>query len=118
MATPLSAAEFKKQFPPTANGLTAQIIREISMSGGFATRINTQGQWDPSRKVMRTGHTVKGMTDIVGVYKALALFVEVKVGKDRLSPFQLDVQASVERAGGRWFCARDFESFLKWFQGL
>lgn len=112
----MTVAEFRtiKSKPPagpSANVLTKEIIRFITLNKGFATRVNSQGQWDPTKRIMRTGTTVKGMTDIVGVYKGLALFVEVKAGKDVLSLAQLEVKRQVTAAGGRWFCARDFDSF-------
>lgn len=108
----------KKPPGPSANALTRAILHLITIEGGFATRINSQGQFDPVRRIMRRGTTVPGMTDIVGVYKGFPLFIEVKAGRDQLSLNQLDVQKRVEKAGGKWFCARDFDVFLKWFKAL
>lgn len=95
-----------KAKPVSANNLTRQIIALITAKGGFATRVNSQGQWDPVRKVMRKGTTVKGMTDIVGVLKGRALFIEVKVGKDKLRPEQERVAEQVIKAGGVWAVAK------------
>jgi hypothetical protein len=114
----ISAKELKKKFPQSANALTASIVRHINSAGGFATRINTQGQWDPTRKIMRTGHTTKGMSDIVAVYKGEALFIEVKIGRDRLSQDQIVVSGRVVAAGGRYFIARDYDEFKVWFDSL
>ncbi len=101
-----------KAKPVSANNLTRQIIALITAKGGFATRVNSQGQWDPVRKVMRKGTTVKGMTDIVGVLKGRALFIEVKVGKDKLRPEQERVAEQVIKAGGVWAVARSLDDVL------
>jgi hypothetical protein len=41
--------------------------------------------------------------------------IEVKVGKDRQSDAQKRYQESIERAGGVYLIARDFDSFVEWF---
>ncbi len=100
-------------YKQSANNLTREIIALITAKGGFATRVNSQGQWDPVRKVMRKGTTVKGMTDIVGVLKGRALFIEVKVGKDKLRPEQISVAQRVNRARGLWIMAKSLDEFYR-----
>ena len=96
----------------SANNLTREIIALITAKGGFATRVNSQGQWDPVRKVMRKGTTVKGMTDIVGVLNGVPLFIEVKVGKDKLRPEQEAVAEKIKKAGGKWILARSLDDVI------
>ena len=102
----------------TANNLTKAIISLITLRGGFASRVSTQGQFDPRLKAWRPGSVKKGMPDIVAIYKGLNLSIEVKIGKDRMSENQLKIKSQIESAGGRYFVARDFESFCEWFNKL
>ena len=115
----------------TANGLTRCIIDFIRFNGGQAERINTTGipidtrrevtdimghrrtigsvQWRPS------GATV-GSADISATIRGRAVKIEVKVGRDTQSDAQRQYQASIEAAGGIYYIARDFESFVNWYR--
>ncbi|GAB4038656.1 hypothetical protein [Spirosoma jeollabukense] len=103
----------------TANGLTRCILDFIKFSGGFATRIQSQGQYRPGaggRKGMYTyGTTRKGTADIHAVINGLHLSLEIKVGADRMSDAQRQMQADIQKAGGLYYVARDFDSFMIWF---
>jgi hypothetical protein len=74
----------------TANGLTAAIVDFINFSGGTA--------------------------DIHAIFKSKHLSIEIKIGADKLSPYQLAERERVRNAGGYYFTAKDFESFLEWFK--
>ena len=82
----------------TANGLTKCIVDYIRYNGGQAERINTKGSADISATI--AGRSVK---------------IEVKIGLDRQSEAQRRYQATVERAGGLYFIAKDFTSFIEWY---
>ncbi|GAB3953296.1 hypothetical protein GCM10028805_36710 [Spirosoma harenae] len=103
----------------TANGLTRCILDFIKFSGGFATRIQSQGQYRPGvggRKGTYTyGTTRKGTADVHAILNGLHLIIEVKVGKDRMSDAQRQTQADIQRAGGHYFVARSFQDFYDWF---
>ncbi len=110
-----------------ANGLTQAIIMFIVLSGGFATRVTSSGrivtkcktEVDGSGKsVYIPGTTRKGTADIHAVYDGKHLSIEVKIGKDVQSKDQKAVQIDINKAGGHYFIARDFESFYKWFKSL
>lgn len=118
MAEVIHATEFRKKQKPKANPLTASIVGHINAVGGFATRINTQGQFDPIKKIWRPGSTVKGMSDIVAVYKGQALFIEVKVGRDKQTRDQMMVELLVNEAGGHYLCAHNLDEFLTWFNKI
>jgi len=114
----------------TANGLTRCIIDFVRFNGGQAERINTTGipidtrrevtdivghrrtigsvQWRPS------GGTV-GSADISATIGGRSVKIEVKIGRDRQSEAQRQYQASIEAAGGLYFVAKDFSSFLTWY---
>src|SRR6185312_12567438 len=72
-----------------------------------AWRNNTQGVYDPARKLFRKFTGRKGVGDILGVIPLLTdgrqgvfLGVEAKVGANRLRPEQLEWQADVLLARG------------------
>lgn len=100
------------------NSLTTAILEAIRLHGGFATRVQTQGQYDPTRKIWRKGQTVIGMPDITGIINGKSISIEVKNKRtrDRLSHHQKDTIKRIQDAGGLCFVARDFESFYAWFK--
>lgn len=99
----------------TANGLTSAIVKYIDLKGGFASRINSAGVYDSKLGKHRPGTTKKGFSDIQACYKGVALYVEVKIGRDRQSDYQRDFQKKIIATGGLYFIAKDFESFHEWF---
>ncbi len=106
----------------TANGLTKCVVKYVTLLGGFATRVTTTGQMRATGKTEVSagqmkwvyGTTRRGTPDILGVLNGKQLAVEVKIGKDRLSPAQIEVQQQISAGGGYYFIARDFESVYKW----
>jgi hypothetical protein len=113
----------KKWDDKTANGLTKAITSFIQFNGFQAERINTMGT---ARENKRTDGKVIGVTwtkgtstagsaDISATIRGRSVKIEVKVGKDRQSDAQKRYQESIERAGGVYMIARDFDSFVEWF---
>lgn len=113
----------KKWDDKTANGLTKAITSFIQFNGFQAERINTMGV---ARENKRTdgkvigvtwtkGTTTAGSADISATIRGRSVKIEVKVGKDRQSEAQKRYQESIERAGGVYMIARDFDSFVEWF---
>jgi hypothetical protein len=112
----------------TANGLTQCILTWLRLHGHYATRIVTTGrklkdtvtvdvlgrnrvlpgQWIP-------GTTRTGTSDIHAIINGRHASIEVKVGKDKMSPAQEKTKKDVERSGGVYFIAKDFESFYQWY---
>jgi len=101
-----------------ANSLTQAIIKFIDMSGGWATRISTEGRYIEALGRRIPSSVKKGTADIHAVYKGRHLSIEVKIGKDRQSDAQKAVQQLVEKAGGLYFIAKDFTSFHQWITRL
>ena len=115
----------------TANGLTKCIIDWITLKGGYAKRINTQGQARVNKipryniltgkteyrdSVTGTPSTTRiGTPDIDAIIKGKAVKIEVKIGKDKLSPAQVKHLEDIARAGGLYFVARDMDSFVEWY---
>ena len=113
----------KKWDDKTSNGLTKAITSFIQFNGYQAERINTMGV---ARENKRTdgkvigvtwtkGTTTAGSADISATIRGRSVKIEVKVGKDRQSDAQKRYQESIERAGGVYLIARDFDSFVQWF---
>lgn len=115
---PLHALPKSKFSDATANELTRAVIRCIELHGGYAVRINTQGQFNEKLGKWTTGTTRRGTADVHAVAFGLHLSIEIKIGRDRLSDAQRATAEDVERAGGRYFVARDFETFYAWFSAL
>jgi len=60
---------------------------------------------------IRSGST-KGAADISAIVNGKAIEIEIKFGKDKLRPAQIEYQKSVEAAGGVYFVAKSFDGFL------
>lgn len=114
----------------SANGLTRCIIDYIRLHGGQAERVNTMGvPIDHRRQVTdvlghsrrigsvewRKGGGTVGSADISAVINGKAVKTEVKIGRDRQSEAQKAYQKQVEAAGGLYYVARDFTSFVQWY---
>lgn len=114
----------------TANALTKAIVEFIQLNGGQAERISNMGRVVDGRKrvtdtIGRTkmigsmtwikGSGKNGTADISATIKGKSVKIEVKIGKDRQSDEQMDYQNEVERAGGVYFIAKDFQSFYDFY---
>ena len=115
----------------TANGLTKAIIAFIQLNGGQSERINTMGRPIDRRKVYTDtvgltrsigsvewipGTGTKGSADISATIKGKSVKIEVKNGADRQSEAQRKYQQDIEQAGGLYFIAKDFTSFVEWYK--
>ncbi len=99
----------------SANELTKSIVATIEALGGMATRVNSTGLYDPATKKFRKGTTKKGTADIHAVFQGRHLSIEVKFGKDKMSPEQHEMAAKVAAAGGLYIIARSLDQFLSDF---
>ena len=108
----------------TANGLTKAICDYINYHGYQAERINTMGT---AREKKTTAGKVIGVTwtkgtitagsaDISATIKGRSVKIEVKIGKDRQSEAQKRYQENIEKAGGTYIIAKDFDSFVEWYE--
>lgn len=113
-----------------ANGLTKCIIDFLNFSGYQAERISSEGRVIDTRKTYTdvTGRvktiggiqraystTTNGTADISATIGGRSIKIEVKIGRDMQSEAQRGYQKSIERAGGVYFIAKDFQSFYEWF---
>ena len=121
------AMKIKPYKDNTANELTKSIIDWINFSGGSANRINTQGQVRKEKVQLAFGNvreiirftpssTRKGTADIHAVMQGRHLSIEIKIGNDKLSDYQVKEQARITNAGGLYYVAKDMQSFVSWFK--
>jgi hypothetical protein len=115
----------------TANSLTKCIISFINLTGGQAERISNTGRYVDNRKkytdVLGNTRTIgsvqwikgtgeNGTADISAIINGRSVKIEVKVGRDRQSTEQKQYQQRIEKAGGIYVIAKDFQSFYLWYQ--
>jgi hypothetical protein len=105
----------KKMPSSNTNKLTKAILNWLNASGFKAWRNNTTGIWDAKKHVWRKHHGELGVSDILGMQKKTARFiaVEVKFGKDKLSPDQIRFLNDIKRGGGIAIEAKSFDDFLE-----
>ena len=114
----------------TANSLTRCIKSFIQVTGGQCERISTTGRPIDMTKTftdvtgrMRTigrvdwipGTGTNGSADISATIAGRSVKIEVKIRRDRMSEAQKKYQQDVEAAGGIYYVATDFTSFLNWY---
>lgn len=113
----------------SANGLTACIKDWIKWHGGQCERVSNQGQARVNKIQLANGQTrstvtwtpgqgTRGTADLHAIIKGRAVKIEVKFGKDRQSEAQREYMESIERAGGVYIIARDFDGFLEWWDSF
>lgn len=94
-----------------ANALTKHTLKMLDIYGFYCWRQNNGGVYDPTKKVFRQNSSTPGISDIIGFHRKNGKFiaVEVKAGKDVLSPYQVNFLNQVEKSGGYSFVVRNLE---------
>lgn len=95
-----------------------KILAALKKAGIFSWRCNNGAVWDSKLHTYRSGITLKGVPDIIGVFpggKGVFLAVEVKTDKGRQSPDQLLFQRRLEGEGGIYILARSVDDVKKLF---
>jgi len=110
-------ARFKENYrDDSANGLTKCIVTWFKINGHFATRITSTGTYRPELKKFIPSTQRKGTPDITAIVNGLAVWIEVKIGHDRMSEDQIQVKAEMEQSGAKYIIARSFTQFLNEIQ--
>ena len=105
---------FKKAFrDDTANGLAGCVEAWCKVHGAFFQRMNSQGQYDGRLKMWRKSGTTKGIADVQVTYKGRTYNLEIKVGKDRQSEVQKEVERKIKAAGGHYAIIHCYDDFLR-----
>ena len=108
----------KKRDTTKTNGLTEAIRDYIKLKGGAAFRINTTGIYSQSKQMYIHSGSTNGVPDIVGLLRGRFIGIEVKMGKDSMRMQQLRRKEEIEKAGGAYFIAKDFDSTKIFIDGL
>ena len=104
-------AEPKMPVVSTANGLTTFVTNYLNWLGHRATRINVSGR-KVGDKWIRSS-TRKGTADISATVKGKSVMIEIKIGRDKPSDFQIAEQIKERKAGGVYeFCSSVDEFFI------
>ncbi len=113
-----SGAYFQAAFPDTytANGLTQAVVKFLLWSGHRATRIMSSGRMIKGKYI--PGTTRKGAADISATIKGRSCMLEIKVGNDKPSEYQLREQKLEREAGGVYEFIRSFDEFIVWYDGF
>lgn len=122
---------FISDFPKvkTANGLTKFICNFLMWSNCHATRIASSGRLvdgiekQPSGTLLTTkkwipGTTRKGTADIKAVIKGRAVDIEIKIGSDKPSAFQLREQELIRQAGGIYEFIKTPQQFFELYDKI
>jgi hypothetical protein len=117
-AVPPHALPKAKFTDKNANGLTKAILSWLTLNGHYASRIQSQGQYNHKLKRWTKSTVKRGIGDVMAVIAGRSIMIEVKTGKDRQSVWQKKTQEEVNRSGGLYFIAKDFDSFMVFYKGL
>ena len=107
----------RKMRDDTSGGLTACIVAYAKLNGSFASRLNNTGIFRNGRYTRSTAR--RGLPDVlITGPDGRSIFVEVKVGRDRMSCYQEKIQQEQQQSGGLYVVAHNFTDFRAWYNGL
>ena len=96
-----------------ANKLTAAVMKKLTEAGVFCWRQNNMPVYDPALNNGYGGYRshggLKGVPDIICIIAGQFVGIEIKAGKDRLSPEQIHFKKRCERNGGKYLIVRDIK---------
>lgn len=114
----------------TANGLTRMVMDWIKFNKGQSERINVTGRFIKAKMITDVvgfkrqvgndkwikGSGTKGSADISAIIKTekgtvIPWKIEVKIGKDKQSDDQIKYQKDIEKVGGIYTIAKNFDEF-------
>lgn len=93
-----------------ANKLTLDVLNFLYDRGAYAWRATSIGLFDKKLGIYRPA-AKKGVSDVLACYDGKLIAVEIKIGKDSLSPEQEGFQRSIRTAGGIALVVKDIEDF-------
>lgn len=99
-----------------ANSLTRCIVDYLNLSGYFCTRLASTGTYRADLQKFVHSQQRTGLPDVFGVVEGRAVFIEVRVGNDRLSDVQKQTITQLKQAGAWVYVAATFQDFYDWFK--
>lgn len=109
----------------SANDLTKAIIAYAKIKDFFAERQSSEGRYRPGKEVTNVmgqkkqlpGQWLpgqgKGKADIKALIKGRLIEIEVKHGRDKLRPEQIEYKQQIERSGGVYLVVKTWEDFYQ-----
>lgn len=84
----------------------------------YGVRVNTESgrlsKGEVIKTIFATGQDT-GLSDVVCVVRGMVIWIEVKIGNDKMSPSQKERKEEIERAGGLWWEVKTITEFKrKW----
>jgi hypothetical protein len=121
----------RKYSDKTANGLCKCVIDWLRLNNWQSERILCTGRYMDNSKIVtdcigrvrRVGSgkwipasMQRGTSDLSATILGRSIKIELKIGHDKQSKYQKEYQKQVEAAGGVYYIAKDFDSFLLWYK--
>ena len=111
-----------KKLGTDTNGTTKAIIQYLQLHGIQVSRINVEGQFHKVGDYFAHGKkyifgfwaksgSTKGVPDLIFCINGIFFGVDIKTGKDKQSPEQIEWQKNHEKNGGIYYLAKDFDVF-------
>ena len=100
---------------PREKDIQNSIIEWLRWNGAFVWQNDSTGVWDPVRKVYRKrhgGYFIKGVADILGIWRGRPLAIEVKRPGEYPNDDQRTFLRNFNKAGGIGMVARSIEDVM------
>ena len=111
-----------------SNGITQMICNFLLWHEHRATRVNVMGRLVEGKekhgndivtvKKYIPSSTRRGTSDISATIRGRSVMIEIKIGKDKASPYQLAEQVKERRAGGIYEFVSSPEDFFKLYDSI
>jgi len=117
----------------TSNGLALCISDFLRFKGHQYERISVTGRYLDQTKVITdtlgfrrkigSGKWIRssmqpGSADLSAIINGMAIKIEIKTGRDKMSVLQKQYQKGVEQAGGKYWLVKSFDEFLNFYNNL
>ena len=93
--------------------LQTATLKKLQAENIFCWRQNNQPTHDPKMNNGYGGYRahagMKGVPDIIAVIDGTFIGIEIKAGKDRMSPDQILFKRMLERNGGKYFVVKNIK---------
>lgn len=99
----------------SANEITRKILKFLDLKKHYCSRIQSQGQYNPTKGRWTKSTVRRGIGDILAIIDGKAVMIEVKAGKDRMSEWQVKTKQDVENSGGIYLVVRSFDDFKNYY---
>lgn len=109
----------------SANDLKKAIIAYAKIKDFFAERQSSEGRYRPGKEVTNVMGQKKqlpgqwlpgqgnGKADIKALIKGRLIEIEVKHGRDKLRPEQIEYKQQIERSGGVYLVVKTWDDFYQ-----